>query len=103
MSETSELKITSEVKTKDPKRVEAGKRHAAISKEAKERKARERIMAEQSQNSSDESGNNRTTLIVLGLILVVGGVSYYGFKNKDSLGSKFSKQQNNPLIILTKK
>ena len=34
-------KITSAVKTKDPRRVEAGKRLGMISKQAKEKKARE--------------------------------------------------------------
>ena len=38
-------KITSEVKVKDPRRVAQGKRLAAISREAKARKAREREMS----------------------------------------------------------
>ena len=37
---SEEPKITSVEKTKDPRRVEAGKRLAMISKQAKERKAR---------------------------------------------------------------
>ena len=43
-------KITKETKEKDPKRVEAGKRCAAISKAAKERKMREKIVSENSNN-----------------------------------------------------
>ena len=43
-------KITTTKKEKDPKRVEAGKRLAAISKAAKERKLREKIESENSNN-----------------------------------------------------
>lgn len=45
-----EIKITTVEKVKDPKRVAQGKRLAAISREAKARKARER----QHQQQQDE-------------------------------------------------
>lgn len=43
-------KITKEKKEKDPKRVEAGKRLAAICKAAKEKKMRDKIESENSNN-----------------------------------------------------
>ena len=58
--ENKETKITSveKEKVKDPKRVEQGKRLAAISREAKERKARERaqLEAEQLQEKRQNPG-----------------------------------------------
>ena len=50
MSEESAPKITATKKEKDPKRVEAGKRLPAISKAAKERKMRDKIESENSNN-----------------------------------------------------
>ena len=47
-----EPKITTTQKVKNPGRVEAGKRLAAISKEAKARKAAERKKAEDIENSN---------------------------------------------------
>ena len=46
-------KITTVKKVEDPKRVEAGKKLAAISKAAKERKIREKIETENKQDSGD--------------------------------------------------
>ena len=71
-------KITSD-KPKDPKRVAQGKRLAVISKEAKERKMRERVQAENAQNSS------YWTNIMLGTTAIgaIGYVVYHEvFKNK---------------------
>jgi hypothetical protein len=53
--ETPQVPVTSE-KKKDPKRVEAGKRLAAISRMAKEKK-------------SDSSGTSNTTLAIVGLAI----------------------------------
>ena len=50
MSEETAPKITATKKEKDPKGVEAGKRLAAISKAAKERKMRDKIESENSNN-----------------------------------------------------
>ena len=71
-----EPKITSIVKTeKNPGRVAAGKRLAAISKEAKERKKLER------ENAVKESLNNdNNDMIVGGLVVatvLVGAVVYF--------------------------
>ena len=79
MSE-EEPKITSVVKKeKHPGRVAAGKRLAAISKEAKERKKLER--EEAMKKSEDNDSNN--ALIVGGLIVAVAGaVAYFLWKKK---------------------
>ena len=75
-----EAKITSIEKVKDPKRVEAGKRLAAMSKQAKEKKAAERSL----QKTSDDefqipSIDSVNPLAVVGVIGVVGIVVYYKY------------------------
>ena len=60
-------------KPKDPRRVESGKRLAAISKEAKARKAEERRNAE---NNSDQ-GDSVNTLIYAGVATAALGGIYY--------------------------
>ena len=68
-------------KEKDPKRVAAGKRLGAISKQRKEEK-REALRLER-QNAEMEADNNYTLYFVGGLV-VVGTVSYL-YLNKDKL------------------
>ncbi len=70
--------IASGSKVKDPRRVAAGKRLAAISRKAKEEKALR--LNQQSDNHNSES-NNKTLCLVGGLV-VVGAVSYLLFMNK---------------------
>ena len=62
----SDLKITSSEKTKNPKRVEQGKRLAAISKEAKERKKQRQLEQEKFFESAEDDGNK--VFFVIGLI-----------------------------------
>ena len=82
-------KITSEVKVKDPRRVAQGKRLAAISREAKARKAREREMsirkeeADRCEQSEKESYYSTTLLPVIAGVLVVGGGYYFYQRKKD--------------------
>ena len=71
---SEETKITSVVKTeKNPGRVSAGKRLAAISKEAKERKKLER------ENAVKESLNNDNynNILVGGLVVAIAGAAAY--------------------------
>ena len=74
----SDTKITSAEKVKDPRRVEAGKKLGAISKQAKEAKR-------SSGNGSIrevESGfqlPNVDPLTAIGVVGVVGMVVYYGY------------------------
>ena len=82
-------KITSEVKVKDPRRVAQGKRLAAISREAKAKKAREREMSirreevEKCERSEKESYYSTTLLPVIAGVLVVGGGYYFYQRKKD--------------------
>ena len=62
----SDLKITSSEKTKNPKRVEQGKRLAAISREAKERKKLRQLEQEKFFESVEDDGNR--IFFVIGLI-----------------------------------
>ncbi len=80
----SEPSITSGVKEKNPKRVAAGKRLGAISKQAKEAKRLER-QAQQTDQSEETESDNKYTLYLVGGLVVVGTVSYlYLNKNKQT-------------------
>ena len=81
---TSEPIIVIGAKEKDPKRVAAGKRLGAISKQQKEEK-REALHLER-QNAEMEADNNYTLYFVGGLVLV-GTVSYL-YLNKNKLVSQ---------------
>ncbi len=77
----SEPIIVAEAKVKDPKRVAAGKRLGAISKQRKEEK-RERERLEQ-QNAEMKADNNYVLCLVGGLVMV--GAASYLYLNKDKL------------------
>ncbi len=74
--------IASGPKVKDPRKVAAGKRLAAISRQAKEAK---RSKQEAQQNAEMETGNNKTLYFVGGLVVVVGAASYLLFTNKEKV------------------
>ena len=76
MDEVNEVKITSVEKAKDPKRVEAGKKLGAMSKQAKEKKASQRMDDIEFQIPSIDSIN---PLAVVGVLGVVGAVVYYKY------------------------
>ena len=75
-----ENKITTVEKVKDPRRVEQGKKLAAISREAKERKARER---------ATEAVKTETTmdvlpyLVIVSIVVICGGYYYYNNIKKE--------------------
>ena len=76
-----EPKITTTTqKVKNPKRVEQGKRLAAISKEAKARKAAERKKAEEELCA----GNSNLLYVTVGALGVVGYGVYNFFCKKES-------------------
>ncbi len=79
-------------KVKDPRRVAAGKRLAAISKQAKETKRLER----ESQQISEMKTDNNKTLYLVGGLVVVGAVSYLLFKNKEKVVRTFSADKEEP-------
>ena len=78
----SEPIIVAEAKVKDPKRVAAGKRLGAISKQRKEEKHLER--EEQAQQNAEMEADNKHALYFIGGLVVVG-VVYYSYLNKDKL------------------
>ncbi len=69
----SEPIIVAEAKVKDPKRVAAGKRLGAISKQRKEKKRLERET--QAQAQAQQVANNKYTLYLVGGLVVVGAAS----------------------------
>ena len=82
-----EVKITSVEKVKDPKRVEAGKKLAAMSKQAKEKKAIENLSQKMSVDEFQIPSIN--PLAVVGVVGVVGVVVYYKyFNNVDTTNPK---------------
>ena len=72
-----EAKITSVEKVKDPKRVEAGKKLAAMSKQAKEKKAIENLSQKMAVDEFQIPSIN--PLAVVGVVGVVGMVIYYKY------------------------
>ena len=72
-----EVKITSVEKVKDPKRVEAGKKLGAMSKQAKEKKASEKLLQRMSVDEFQIPSIN--PLAVFGVVGVVGVVVYYKY------------------------
>ncbi len=87
--------IATGTKVKDPRKVAAGKRLAAISKQAKEAK---RLKQEVQQNAEMETGNNKTLYFVGGL-LVVGVASYLLFTNKEKVVRTLTryKEESDPV------
>ena len=102
-------KITSVVKTKDPRRVEAGKRLGMISKQAKEKKLAQMREQEVKQSKASVSETSdwfsnalvNTPVIGIGFVGLVGLVLYYGYNKKYktlALDDKYSPgmQNSNP-------
>ena len=81
---SEESKITSVVKTKDPRRVEAGKRLGMISKQAKERKAREQSEAEAKEKNDYWFPNTSigSPVVGIGFVGLVGLALYYAYVKK---------------------
>ena len=75
MSEETITTISNAPKQKDPRRVEAGKKLALISKEAKARKKLER----ENEIKKEASYNSETlqTVVLVGGVLALGGLVYY--------------------------
>ncbi len=90
----SEPIIVAEAKVKDPKRVVAGKRLGAISKQRKEEK-REALRLEQ-QNAEMEVDNNYALYLVGGLFVV--GTESYLYLNKNKRTQTLTNQKRLPTI-----
>ena len=73
----SDVKITSAEKVKDPRRVEAGRKLGAISKQAKEKKASGNGSVREVE--SEFQLPNVDPLTAIGVIGVIGVVAYYGY------------------------
>ena len=82
-------KVTTTEKVKNPKRVEQGKRLAAISKEAKARKAEERKKAE-----AECIENSNLLYVTVGVLGVTGlGYGVYNFLCKQEPQQQESQQE----------
>ena len=77
-------------KVKDPRRVAAGKRQAAISKQAKADKALRLKQAVENENSGGYPK------YIIGGLIVVGAVSYFLFTNKEKVVRTFSADKEEP-------
>ena len=94
-------KITSEVKVKDPRRVAQGKRLAAISREAKARKAREReasIRKEEADRCErrEKESYFYTVFPVIGILVVGGGYYFYQRKKDQQPNNDDSDEKQQP-------
>ena len=93
-------KITSVVKTeriKDPRRVAQGKKLAAISREAKARKAKEReaiIGKEESEKCEKENYTSLYAIIPAIGIVMFGGYYFLYFRRKPNEQEKETKNSN---------
>ena len=99
MSDDKDTKITSAEKPKDPKRVEAGKKLGAMSRQAKEKKASE---AKGPKDREVESGfylPNVDPLTAVGVVGVIGGVAYYGYNNFSKEPSKKSFKEEDHTVV----
>ena len=98
MSEDNkDVKITTVEKVKDPKKVEAGKKLAAMSKQAKEKKATEATNRESREKQAKQEEfclSNVDPLVALGAVGVLGLVVYHGY-------SRFSKKSPNQNEVTT--
>jgi hypothetical protein len=65
---SEEQRITNVVKEKDPRRVEAGKRLGAISRTAKENKARQRMESELTEDAREEGYSMITVITGVGVL-----------------------------------
>ena len=65
---SEEQRITNVVKEKDPRRVEAGKRLGAISRAAKENKARQRMESELTGDAREEGYSMITVITGVGVL-----------------------------------
>ncbi len=90
--------ITSDVKEKNPKRVAAGKRLGAISKQAKEAKCLEREAQQVANNTNQSRGMKADKLYFIGGLAAAGAACYL-YLNKDKLISDTrSNQKRLPTI-----
>ena len=96
-SKASDVKITSVEKVKDPKKVEAGKKLGAMSRQAKEKKAAsQRVDIDEFQIPPSVN-----PLAVVGVIGVVGAIVYYKYFRsvvvvKKSVNESESKEDPTP-------
>ena len=81
--ETKAPKITTIKMEKDPKRVEAGKRLAAISKAAKERKMREKIESESKQENDSSGDYNVNYGLVFGIFGTGASIGSFYYIRKE--------------------
>ena len=92
-------KITSVVKTKDPRRVEAGKRLGMISKQAKEKKAREQSeqnkAVEVKEKNDDWFPPISLPVVGIGFVGLVGLVLYYGYDRVAGYNKKYKSLTSN--------
>ena len=104
---SEESKITSVVKTKDPRRVEAGKRLGMISKQAKERKlaqVREASAAEAKEKNDDWFPNTSigSPVVGIGFVGLVGLALYYAYVKKYKTVSRKRKGETQAMLRLKK-
>ena len=94
VNKVNEVKITSVEKAKDPKKVDAGEKLGAMSKQAKEKKAIEKLS--QKVDIDEFQIPSIDPLVVVGVIGFVGTVVYYKYfrSSKDVVVESRSKSED---------
>ena len=87
-------KITSEVKVKNPLRVAQGKKLAAISREAKMRKAKEREMSIRKEEVEKCETSYATTMLfsIIGILVFGGGYYFFQQRKKEQQPANNNKK-----------
>ena len=98
--ENKETKITSVEKerVKDSSRVEQGKRLAAISREAKERKARERAHLETEQQREQREAETPYVFVIPMVGIALGGYCLYHLYRPNNRKEREEPPKEEPLV-----
>ena len=89
---SEEQRITNAVKEKDPRKVEAGKRLGAISRAAKEEKARQRMESRPTEDAREEGYSMITVITGVG---VLSGLACLYFTYKQDKKATVTETQSN--------
>ena len=89
---SEEQRITNVVKEKDPRRVEAGKRLGAISRAAKENKARQHMESKPTEDACEEGYSMIT--VITGVGVLSGLVCLYFTYKQDKRATVTEPQSN---------
>ena len=96
------VKITSFEKTKDPRRVEAGKKLGAISKQAKEKKAQRHVEEDMQKSVDKPCGEFSSLAAVLAGAVVIGAIVLHYKSSSKEPSKEPSKEDHTVQVTILK-